>query len=68
MKQKIIQELTGKSVLILGFGREGRSTYKFIRNNNIDCVIGIADIKEIKLSGKSIYKGNENKITLVFSA
>ena len=47
MKQKIIQELTGKSVLILGFGREGRSTYRFIKNNNIDCKVGIADIKEI---------------------
>ncbi len=47
MKEKIIQELTGKSVLILGFGREGRSTYRFIKNNNIDCKVGIADIKEI---------------------
>ena len=47
MKEKIIQELTGKSVLILGFGREGRSTYRFIKNNNIECKIGIADIKEI---------------------
>ena len=47
MKEKIIQELTGKRVLILGFGREGKSTYRFIKNNNIDCVIGIADIKEI---------------------
>ncbi len=47
MKEQIIQELTGKRVLILGFGREGRSTYRFIKNNNIDCVIGIADIKEI---------------------
>ncbi|MBQ8043804.1 MAG: UDP-N-acetylmuramoyl-L-alanine--D-glutamate ligase [Clostridia bacterium] len=47
MKDKIIQELTGKKVLILGFGREGRSTYRFIKNNNIDCTVGIADMKEI---------------------
>lgn len=47
MKEKIIQELTGKRVLILGFGREGKSTYRFIKDNNIDCVVGIADIKEI---------------------
>lgn len=47
MKDKIIQELTGKKVLILGFGREGRSTYRFIKNNNIDCILGIADMKEI---------------------
>ncbi len=47
MKGKIKQELTGKRILILGFGREGRSTYRFIKNNNIDCEIGIADIKDI---------------------
>ena len=47
MKDKIIQELTGKKVLILGFGREGKSTYHFIKNNNIDCQVGIADLKEI---------------------
>ena len=47
MKRKIIQEFTGKKVLILGFGREGRSTYNFIKKNNIDCTIGIADINEI---------------------
>ncbi len=47
MKDKIIQELTGKKVLILGFGREGKSTYHFIKNNNINCKIGIADINEV---------------------
>lgn len=48
MKDKIIQELTGKKVLILGFGREGKSTYHFLKNNNVQCEIGIADINEIK--------------------
>ena len=43
MKQKIINELTNKRVLILGFGREGRSTYNFIKDNSINCTIGIAD-------------------------
>ena len=47
MKDKIIQELTEKKILILGFGREGRSTYKFIKENNIDCSLGIADINNI---------------------
>ena len=47
MKEKIIQELTGKKVLILGFGREGKSTYHFIKKNNIDCKMGIADVKDI---------------------
>lgn len=48
MKDKIIQELTGKKVLILGFGREGKSTYHFLKSNNVQCEIGIADINEIK--------------------
>ena len=47
MKDKIIQELTGKKILILGFGREGRSTYRFLKNNNIASQIGIADVNEI---------------------
>lgn len=47
MKDKIIQELTDKKILILGFGREGRSTYKFLKNNNVNCTIGIADVKDI---------------------
>ena len=42
MKNKIIQELTGKKILILGFGREGKSTYKFITENNVECTLGIA--------------------------
>ena len=47
MKEQIINEFKGKKVLILGFGREGRSTYNFIKENEIDCIIGIADKKEI---------------------
>lgn len=47
MKQNIINEFINKKVLILGFGREGRSTYKFIKNNNVNCEIGIADKNEI---------------------
>lgn len=48
MKDKIIQELTGKKVLILGFGREGRSSYNFIKNNNVNCELAISDMNEIK--------------------
>lgn len=43
MKHNIIDELTNKKVLILGFGKEGRSTYNFIKNNNINCKLGISD-------------------------
>ena len=47
MKSGIINELSGKKVLILGFGREGKSTYNFLRVNNVDCTIGIADKNDI---------------------
>lgn len=47
MKNKIIDELTDKSILILGFGREGKSTLNFILSNNVNCKIGIADKNEI---------------------
>ncbi len=50
LKQRIIEELTGKSILILGFGREGKSTYNFIKQNKIRCTIGIADKLELDLS------------------
>ncbi len=33
----------GKSVLILGFGKEGRSSYDFLQKHFPDCKIGIAD-------------------------
>ena len=35
MKNKIIEFLTNKKILILGFGREGKSAYNFIKENNI---------------------------------
>jgi len=56
VKDKIIQELTGKRILILGFGREGRSTYNFLRKNKIECEIGIADINNI--TDENVLKDN----------
>lgn len=56
MKDKIIQELTGKRILILGFGREGRSTYNFLKSNNVACNIGIADINNI--TDENVLKDN----------
>ena len=47
MKYKIIEELTNKKVLILGFGREGKSTYKFIKENGVKCDLAIADRNDI---------------------
>lgn len=47
MKEQIINYLRNKSILILGFGREGRSSYNFLRKELPDATIAIADQKEI---------------------
>ncbi|MDD2391966.1 MAG: UDP-N-acetylmuramoyl-L-alanine--D-glutamate ligase [Bacilli bacterium] len=47
MKNKIIEYLKDKNILILGFGKEGRSTYNFIRKNS-DCFLTVFDEYEIK--------------------
>ena len=47
MKEQIIDFLRGKSILILGFGREGRSSLNFIRQNIPDATVAIADQAEI---------------------
>lgn len=44
---KILQFLNGKSLLILGFGREGRSTLTFLQQHLPQAHIGIADQNEI---------------------
>lgn len=52
---------SGKKVLILGFGREGKSTLKLLQNNNIDCEIIIADKSLIvtdDISQFKIYNGD----------
>lgn len=43
MKEKIIDRLAGKKIIILGFGREGHSTYKFIRKYFPESPLTIAD-------------------------
>ena len=48
MKDEIFKYLKNKGkILILGFGREGKSTYNFIREMDSSLPIGIADLKEI---------------------
>ena len=49
MLPPIIEFLKEKSVLILGFGREGRSTYNYIRKYLPEKVIGIGDGREQKI-------------------
>lgn len=50
MFDAIIDRLSGKKILILGFGREGKATLRFIEQHLPDSVIGIADINEIDIN------------------
>ena len=50
MFQQLIEYFNSRSVLILGFGREGRSTYDIIRRHLPEKKIGIADKREIQLA------------------
>lgn len=47
MINKIIEKLKNKNVAILGFGREGKSTYEFIRKYLKDTFITIIDYKNV---------------------
>lgn len=47
----IFKRLRGKRILILGFGREGRSSLAFIRENLPDTVVGVADGNANVLAG-----------------
>ena len=54
MFQQLIEYFRERSVLILGFGREGRSTYNFIRKHLPEKQIGIADMKQIELDDPNV--------------
>lgn len=49
MKNKIIEILENKKILIIGYGREGKSAYKFIKENLKNYEIGISDKNEIDI-------------------
>lgn len=48
MKEQIIEKLRGQKILILGFGREGKSTLAFLNRELPDAEIAIADISPIE--------------------
>ena len=51
MQNEIMEKLkTYKNIAILGFGREGKSTYQFIRKHDSKFPLTILDAKEIELS------------------
>lgn len=58
---EILLSLKDKKILILGFGREGQSTYKFLRKYFPGQKLDIADQKEFSrwdLSAKKLIKGD----------
>ncbi len=54
MFQQLIEYFNSRRVLILGFGREGRSTYDVIRRNLPDKHIGIADRRDLDLNDENV--------------
>lgn len=54
MYQQLNDYLSDKSVLILGFGREGRSSYAYIRQFFPEKPLGIADKNKINIDDKNV--------------
>ncbi len=59
MYQKLVEYFEKPSVLILGFGKEGQSTYSFIRRFYPDKKIAVADKRDLKIEDEnvSLYTG-----------
>lgn len=51
---KIIEYIKDKKVVILGFGREGQSTYSYIRKHLPDKVLTIADKNKVEIADENI--------------
>lgn len=52
----ILESFKGKKILILGFGREGKSTLNFLRKWVKDIKIGVADKAVVKIDDSSVTK------------
>ena len=63
MINDLVKYLKGKKIIILGFGREGKSTYKLIRKYLKEQTIYIADQKEktdfLENDKNAVYIGGE---------
>lgn len=59
MKQEIINYLTGKSILILGYGREGKSALDFVRANLPDTRVAVADQQTLTLDDVETISGDD---------
>lgn len=54
MYQKLIEYFDNKSVLILGFGKEGQSTYNFLRRFYPEKKLAIADKRQLNIEDKNV--------------
>ncbi len=55
--EEIVKKLTGKNIAILGFGKEGKSTFNFIRKHLPDIPLTILDKASITV--------DDDKVTIV---
>lgn len=62
MITELIHYLKNKKVIILGFGREGKSTYKLIRKYLNDQLIYISDQKENFEKTEELLQNDNNVI------
>ena len=60
MYKQIVQFFKEKNIAIIGFGREGKSTYKFIRNYLSDEVITILDGNTKLFENNEFLKDDKN--------
>ena len=61
MQEEIFKRLDGKKIAILGFGMEGKSTYKFIRKFS-NCTLYILDQKDY--SNDELIKNDSNVVVI----
>ncbi len=54
MYQKLIEYFDNKSVLILGFGKEGQSTYNFLRRFYPEKKLAIADKRQLNIEDNNV--------------
>ncbi len=64
MINKLVEYLKDKKILILGFGLEGKSTYKFIREYLKDKTIYIAD-KDEDFEKKFDFLSNDKNVIVI---
>jgi len=60
MLKKYIKELvSGKKILIMGFGREGRSTYRLIKEVGGFAELAVSDMNSVSDIGEKVFSGSD---------